>query len=105
MLRRLSGRSHEVMTGVSVRQAGRELTRVEVTKVELLPLSDAVVAWYVAQGEGRDKAGAYAIQGLASRFIPCISGSYSNVVGLPVATVSALLVEIASAGGSGYPVA
>ncbi len=52
-------------------------------------------AWYVASGEGRDKAGAYAIQGLASRFIPGIEGSYSNVVGLPVAAVIELLSEVA----------
>jgi septum formation protein len=57
-------------------------------------LSEADLAWYVASGEGRDKAGAYAIQGLASRFIPRISGSYSNVVGLPVARVAALLGEL-----------
>jgi len=56
------------------------------------------VAWYVASGEGRDKAGAYAIQGLASRFIPRIEGSYANVVGLPVAAVTLLLSELASAG-------
>jgi septum formation protein len=52
------------------------------------------VAWYVASGEGRDKAGGYAIQGLASRFITRIEGSYSNVVGLPVHTVLALLREL-----------
>ena len=55
------------------------------------PLSDADVAWYVASGEGRDKAGGYAIQGLASRFIPRIEGSYSNVVGSAGAAVVELL--------------
>lgn len=94
MLRRLSGRTHEVLTGVSVRCGVRELSRVETTRVEFSPLSDDDVAWYVSSGEGRDKAGAYAIQGLASRFIPRIHGSYSNVVGLPVAAVAELVAAI-----------
>jgi septum formation protein len=94
MLRRLSGRRHEVMTGVSIRHGAYEVGRVEITSVECARLSDDDVQWYVASGEGRDKAGAYAIQGLASRFIPRIDGSYSNVVGLPVACVTELLTEI-----------
>jgi septum formation protein len=56
------------------------------------------IVWYVASGEGRDKAGGYAIQGLASRFVTSIEGSYSNVVGLPIPTVSTLLRELASTG-------
>jgi septum formation protein len=109
MLRRLSGRRHEVLTGVSLRwgsvavrfdpdAASRpelELSRVERTAVFFAPLGDAEVDWYVQSGEGRDKAGGYAIQGLASRFVPRIEGSYSNVVGLPVAVVDELLREIA----------
>jgi septum formation protein len=87
MLRRLSGRRHEVMTGVSLRRGVVELGTVVSTAVECQALTDSDVAWYVASGEWRDKAGAYAIQGLASRFIPHIEGSYSNVVGLPVACV------------------
>ena len=87
MLRRLSGRRHEVMTGVSLRRGVVELGTVVRTAVECQALTEADVAWYVASGEWRDKAGAYAIQGLASRFIPHIEGSYSNVVGLPVACV------------------
>jgi septum formation protein len=94
MLRRLSARPHEVMTGVSVRLAGAERGGVETTVVHFARLSDAEVAWYVASGEGEDKAGAYAIQGLASRFIPRIEGSYANVVGLPVARVVDLLREL-----------
>jgi len=94
MLKRLSGRRHEVLTGVSVRRNAHEVGRVETTAVFFSPLSDEDVAWYVASGEGRDKAGAYAIQGLASRFIPRLEGSYSNVVGLPVACVHDLLREI-----------
>ncbi len=94
MLRRLSGRRHKVMTGVSLRRGTVELGRVETTIVAMATLSDADVAWYVASGESRDKAGAYAIQGLASRFISRIDGSYSNVVGLPIATVVELLAQI-----------
>lgn len=94
MLRRLSGRVHQVLTGVSVRQGAYEAGRVVFTDVEFARLSDDDAAWYVASGEGRDKAGAYAIQGLASRFIPRIDGSYSNVVGLPIACVFELLTMI-----------
>jgi len=61
-------------------------------------LSVQDIAWYVGSGEGRDKAGGYAVQGLASRFIPRIDGSYSNVVGLPVEAVAALLREAAPKG-------
>ena len=94
MLRQLSGRRHEVITGVSLRQGPHEVGRVEITTVHFAVLSDDDVGWYVASGEGRDKAGAYAIQGLGSRFIPRIEGSYSNVVGLPVACVVELLVSL-----------
>jgi septum formation protein len=97
MLARLSGRAHEVLTGVSVRLGTDEQVAVESTVVWFKPLTDEEIAWYVASGECRDKAGAYAIQGLASRFIPRIDGSYSNVVGLPVATVHRLLAEIGRA--------
>jgi nucleoside triphosphate pyrophosphatase len=94
MLRRLSGRAHEVLTGLSVRRGTYEAGRVETTIVHVASLSDDEIAWYVQTGEGRDKAGAYAIQGVASRFIPRIEGSYSNVVGLPVASVRDLLTAI-----------
>jgi septum formation protein len=67
---------------------------VERTTVEFVPLAEADIAWYVDTGEPMDKAGAYAIQGLASRFVARIQGSYSNVVGLPVATVYRLLGDI-----------
>jgi len=94
MLRRLSGRTHDVLTGVSLRWGAFEVGRVERTAVTFARLADTEIRWYVESGEGRDKAGAYAIQGLASRFIPRIEGSYSNVVGLPVACVCELLTEI-----------
>ena len=93
MLRKLSGRSHEVLTGVSVRSSTNAQQRIESTRVYMLELSDVDIEWYVASGEGNDKAGGYAVQGLASRFVPHIDGSYSNVVGLPVATVAELLRE------------
>jgi len=91
MLRRLAGRRHDVLTGVSVRYGAHEVGRVESTAVWFSALTKEDIAWYLASGEGRDKAGAYAIQGLASRFIPRIEGSYSNVVGLPVARLSGLI--------------
>ena len=98
MLRRLAGRWHEVMTGVSLRREAAEVGTVVVTRVQFTELNDRQISEYVASGEGRDKAGAYAIQGLASRFVPAIDGSYSNVVGLPVATVAELLSRLASGG-------
>jgi septum formation protein len=93
-LSRLSGRRHEVMTGVSLRVHAYEVGRVETTVVYFSALTPAEIAWYVASGEGLDKAGAYGIQGLASRFIPRIEGSYSNVVGLPLQCVYELLKEL-----------
>ena len=94
MLRRLSGQRHEVLTGVSLRTVGDEMGLVEATSVWFAPLTPDAIAWYVSTREGGDKAGAYAIQGLASRFIPRIEGSYSNVVGLPVAAVADLLQKL-----------
>jgi septum formation protein len=94
MIDRLSGRRHDVVTGVSLRHGDRELSRVATTAVFFAPMSTADVDWYVKTGEGFDKAGGYAIQGFASRFIERIDGSYSNVVGLPVAVIHALLGEL-----------
>jgi septum formation protein len=94
MLQRLAGQRHEVLTGVSLRTTDDEKGLVEATSVWFAPLTPDAISWYVSTGEGRDKAGAYAIQGLASRFIPRILGSYSNVVGLPVAAVADLLQEL-----------
>ena len=89
MLRELSGRTHQVMTGICVLgPAPAEPYRdVVVTDVEFKPLSDAEIDAYVATGEPADKAGAYAIQGLAAYMIRAIRGSYTNVVGLPLAEV------------------
>jgi septum formation protein len=91
MLRLLSGRTHRVMTGVAVVTAERVEVAAEVTAVQFLTLSDAEIADYVAGGEPMDKAGAYAIQGRAARWIPRIEGCYFNVMGLPLALVSSLL--------------
>jgi septum formation protein len=91
MLRLLSGREHEVLTGVAICRDGREVTGLSVSRVRFVPLTDAEIEWYVASGEPQDKAGAYAVQGLASRFVEAIAGSYANVVGLPVALVYQLL--------------
>ncbi len=91
MIRLLAGRPHRVLTGVSLCSRSLQLDAVEETLVFVQPMTEAEVAWYVASGEGRGKAGSYAIQGLASRFIPRIDGSYSNVVGLPVAVVAELI--------------
>jgi nucleoside triphosphate pyrophosphatase len=97
MLARLSGRTHEVMTGVCLAwrraQAGEIACDVEaeVTEVEFVALTEEEIAAYVACGEPMDKAGAYAIQGRASCWIPRIRGCYFNVVGLPVARVCAML--------------
>lgn len=86
MLRLLSGRTHQVLTAVTLINEASD-TEVAVTSVEFAPLDAGEIDWYVATGEPADKAGAYAIQGLASRFVTRIDGSYSNVVGLPVALV------------------
>jgi septum formation protein len=87
MLRILSGRTHFVTTGICLRSATREAIDSATTAVRFVALTDGQVADYVASGEPRDKAGAYAIQGLASKFIDRIEGCYFNVVGLPVALV------------------
>jgi septum formation protein len=94
MLRRLSGRAHKVMTGLTLVRRERLDTRLAVTIVQFAALSDEEIAWYVASGEPFDKAGAYAVQGLASRFVTRIEGSYSNVVGLPVALLYEMLREV-----------
>jgi septum formation protein len=103
MLRLLSGRTHEVMTAVTLiaendghktaKSVSVSYTAVEVTAVEFVLLSKAEIDWYVATGEPSDKAGAYAIQGRGSRYVSRIEGSYSNVVGLPVGLVYAMCTQ------------
>ncbi len=96
MIRQLAGRAHRVLTGVSLCGRTLQFDAVDETLVFVQPLTERDIAWYVESGEGRDKAGAYAIQGLAARFIPRIDGSYSNVVGLPVAVVAELIARAES---------
>jgi septum formation protein len=93
MLQTLSGRDHEVFTGVTLRHAGGEETFVERTVVWLAPMTAADIAWYVDSGEPLGKAGAYGIQGRASRFVTRVDGSYPNVVGLPTAQVAKHLAK------------
>lgn len=99
MLRMLSGKTHQVITGVCIASSkespGQCQTRVssETTVVYVNEISSDEIRGYVASGEPMDKAGAYAIQGVASRWIPRIEGDYSNVVGLPVALVYRILQD------------
>jgi septum formation protein len=95
MLRMLSGREHQVITGVCVVANGQSSVANETTAVTMSEISENEIADYVATGEPMDKAGAYAIQGVASRWIPRIEGDYSNVVGLPVALVWRMLRDTA----------
>ena len=87
MLRLLSGRAHTVLTGICLRTLSEAVVDAEATLVRFLPLSEAEIREYVLSGEPMDKAGAYAIQGLASKFIDRVEGCYFNVVGLPVSLV------------------
>ncbi len=103
MLTRLSGREHEVLTAVALWWAGEaepDVT-VELTRVWMREISPEEIASVVATGEPRDRAGAYAIQGLASRWVIRIDGSYGTVVGLPVEAVDRLL---RARPGGGYPI-
>jgi septum formation protein len=93
MLTRLSGTVHEVLTAVVVRSPDAELAEVVRTRVHFIDLSAEDIAWYVGTGEPDGKAGAYGIQGRAARFVDWIEGSWSNVVGLPLATVARMLAE------------
>ena len=87
MLGLLSGRKHEVMTGIALRRNGEVVRDWAVTEVWFTTMSDSDIEAYVATGEPMDKAGAYAIQGLASKFVEKIEGCYFNVMGLPVSLV------------------
>jgi len=94
MLRDLSGRRHEVVTGVALAYRGVLVSGRDVTEVVFAPLDDATIASYVASGEADDKAGAYALQGLAGFFVDRIEGSPSNVVGLPVRLLYTLAARL-----------
>lgn len=94
----LAGRRHEVITAVAVRRGGRILTRESVSTVKMKRLSDAELNTYLASNDWQGKAGGYGIQGLAGALIPWIQGSYTGIMGLPVAETAVLLEAI------GYPV-
>jgi septum formation protein len=93
MLNLLSGTVHEVLTAVVVRSPDTVLAEVVRTRVHFIHLTREDIAWYVGTGEPDGKAGAYAIQGRGARFVDWIEGSWSNVVGLPLATVAGMLAE------------
>ncbi len=97
MLQLLSGRTHAVLTGIAAASRGKIISDVEVTQVTFNVLKDAEIAAYVLSGEPLDKAGAYAIQGYAARWIPRIEGCYFNVVGLPIAHTITLLQQAGEA--------
>lgn len=98
MLAALSGRVHEVITGVAAARRGEVLTAHAVTKVRFRRLSPAAIERYLATGEPMDKAGAYAIQGLGALLVDGIAGCYANVVGLPLTTLDRLLRRLVGAG-------
>ena len=91
MLKALSGRSHKVLTGVTILGPKGTQTHCEETEVYFRPMEDAEIQWYVETGEPMDKAGAYGIQGYAAMFIEKIAGDYYNVMGLPVCQVGLML--------------
>lgn len=91
MLRRLSGRTHRVISAVSLVSAGREAQAVSNSEVSFAALGDEAIARYVASGEAMGRAGAYAIQGVAQVFVSHLSGSYSGVMGLPLFETAQLL--------------
>jgi len=95
MLGLLSGREHEVITGICLRGETRKIVDIATTRVHFVKLTREEIEAYAASGEPMDKAGGYAIQGLAAKFVDRVDGSYSNVVGLPVALVYRHLKEIA----------
>lgn len=94
MLELLSGRTHDVITGICLRHGGCAAADSVCTRVHFVLLSESEIAEYINSGEPMDKAGAYAIQGLASKFIDRIEGDYFNVVGLPVALVYRYLKDL-----------
>ena len=93
-LKELSGRTHEVWGGIALRQGDEEETAHAVTRVAFADLSDATLRWYLATGEWRDRAGAYAIQGRGSALVAQIEGDFWNVVGLPVPNLLALAPDL-----------
>ncbi|WP_433967187.1 Maf family protein [Tunturiibacter gelidiferens] len=96
MLELLSGRTHAVLTGIAAITAKKTVRDLDITHVTFNVITDAEIGRYISSGEPLDKAGAYAIQGYAARWIPRIEGCYFNVVGLPIARTMALLAQAES---------
>lgn len=94
MLRLLSGRTHQVMTGLTLRRGERILTQTEISRIHFRPLQQAEIDAYVATDEPMDKAGAYGIQGGAALFIDWLEGDYYNVMGLPLCALTLRLREL-----------
>jgi septum formation protein len=97
-LGRLSGRSHEVMSGIALRRGGAERTDLAVTRVRLRRLAPAEIGWYLSTGEWRGRAGGYAIQGKGAALVEALDGDYLNVVGLPVPALLRLAPDLVFAG-------
>jgi septum formation protein len=94
MLKQLSGSTHQVHTAIAVAFNGKVETALNSTQVEIMPLTDAMIRAYIASGEHKDKAGSYAIQGLAAQWIKYIEGSYTGVMGLPLHETAMLLQRL-----------
>ena len=94
MLKKLAGSTHQVHTAIALAFKGKLETRLNTTQVHMMPLTDAMIEAYIATGEHKDKAGSYAIQGLAGNWITRIEGSYTGVMGLPVHETAVLLDKI-----------
>jgi septum formation protein len=101
ILRTLSGQWHEVLTAVTVLRGERVISDIASTLVKFSEMSEAEIDWYILTGEPMDKAGAYGIQGYASRFVERIEGNYSNVVGLPVEMVYRMIKRMKDEEGAG----
>lgn len=94
MLKQLSGQTHQVMSAVALADSRQRVSAVSVSKVTFARLTEAEIDWYLETGEGRDKAGSYAVQGLGAMFIEQISGSYSGIMGLPIRETAQLLKQM-----------
>lgn len=97
MLKKLSGKKHQVLTGVALYAPSQNLKYVfyEVTQVTFRELDQSLIDWYIASGEHSDKAGSYGIQNLGARLVKCIEGDFFNVMGLPVAAIDETLKQLA----------
>jgi septum formation protein len=96
ILKQLSGRTHQVLTAVALSYAGQTECLVSINDVRFAELQDSDIDWYLSTGEGKDKAGSYAVQGLAALFIDSIQGSYSGIMGLPIRETGQLLKQMDS---------